>query len=144
MFRTSRNGFCLSESRMTHWFKEVGSNVGTWAKDAGSTYLAQGVQEKDPIKIAAGIPMAAGSALFESFDYLYAGIVDERMDVPTHTRTGRDVGLIMKNNVRHPVRTVLSGLRLLTDLPMDAGDVLFQFKHNSYATRSAINKTLAA
>ena len=142
--RITRNGFALRESRMIFWFKEVGSNVGTWGKDVGSTYLAQGVQERDPIKMVAGIPMAAGSAFFEGLDYLYAGVVDERLSPPSGTRVGRDISAIMKNNVVHPIRTIVSGVRLIGDIPLDIGDAAFRFKHNSYATRAAINKTLAA
>lgn len=144
MFKPFKSGIHSKESRLIGLFKEVGPNIGTWGKDVGQTYLAQGWQEKDPLKVVAGIPMAAGSALFESFDYLYAGIADEKMDPPMGSRTGRDIGLIMKNNVRHPIRTVLSGFRLFTDLPMDAGDILFRFKRGSAATRSAVQRTLAA
>ena len=119
------------ESRILCLFKELGPNVKTWGNDVGSTYIAQGFKEKDPIKQVTGIPMAVGSALFELPDYLWAGAVDEKLNNAEDIRTWRDIKAIGRNNVRHPIRTVLSGLRLISDVPMDVGDKLFGFKHRS-------------
>lgn len=149
MFRKSDTaGFSTRESRTLNLFKEVGPNIGTWGKDVGSTYLAQGWKEKDPIKVVAGVPMAAASTLFESLDYVYAGIADQKLETPTGSRTLRDIKEIGTNHVRHPIRTVLSGLRLISDVPMDIADGVIGFKHGGSAvraqTRHQISEALAA
>lgn len=92
--------------------------------------------------------MAALSLLFEAPDYVYAGIVDEKLKTPEGTLTGRDIKKIVTNNVRHPIRTLLSGIRLISDVPMDIADTMLGFKHNSTAmiqaqTRNELSRTLA-
>lgn len=133
LVRSSINGVSLRESRSIHLFKEVGSNLKEWGSDAGSTYIAQGWKEGDPIKMIAGIPMGLASVFTEASDYALAGIADQKLEASGELRTWRDIKEIGTNNVRHPIKTVLSGLRLISDIPMDGGDALFGFKHGTRA-----------
>jgi len=122
-----------AEKRPLHLFRELGPNIKTWGKDVNDTYLTGAWKSKDPIKRAAGLPMAAASTFFESLDYVYAGIADDHLEAPDGgiaARTRRDIGDIVKNNIRHPIRTLFGGLRLLTDVPMDTVDLLAGYRHS--------------
>lgn len=125
------------------WTKErrllrlkVAENMKTWAGDAGSTYLSNPAKERDPVKMGVGAVMAGASLVFEAPDYLWAGVANDSLEAPTGSRTMRDLKGIATNHVRHPIRTVLSGLRLLSDVPMDGVDALFGFRHG---TRSKVS-----
>lgn len=132
-----KNGLSLKESRLTFWFKEVGPNMKNWAGDAFRTYVGQGIEERNIVKIIAGVPMLIASVLAEASDYGFAGIADEPMEA-TNSRIGRDVDKIKQNHVRHPIRTVLSGTRLITSVPMDIGDDIFGFTHGTPSKTLAI------
>jgi hypothetical protein len=103
-----------------------------WAADAIDTYVVQGVEEGNIVKIVAGVPMLIASVFAEAPDYGFAGVADEPMEA-TNSRIGRDIEKIKENNIRHPIRTVLSGARLVTSAPMDIGDDIFGFTHKTLA-----------
>lgn len=125
-------------------FKELGSNAKTWANDMGGTYISGPLKDKDPIKLALGVPMAAASVLFEAPDYLYAGAVDNKLSPPTGImgRTRRDVSQLFDNVVHlRPLKTLTDGFRLISDVPMDGVDALAGFRDK---TRSQVSYALAA
>lgn len=107
--------------------------------DTKTTYIKNPIAEKDPLKVGVGALMALTSIPFELPDYAAAGIANESVKAPTGTRTWRDIKSMANNNVRHPIRTVLGGLRLIGDVPRDGIDLLFGFRHG---TRSQIQHTL--
>jgi hypothetical protein len=136
IFKVFQNGSSLRENRPVFIGREIGSNARTWFDDVNGTYIQQGIREKDPIKIGVGIPMAVASTFTELGDYLMAGAADQRLEPPSGLmgRTRRDIAAIAQNNIRHPIRTVLSGVRLISDVPMDGVDVFADYRHGSRAS----------
>ncbi len=126
-------------------FKEVGNNVGSYARDLNESYLSGPVKRGDPIQIALGVPMAAVSLVMEGPDQLWAGAVDTRLEHPNAImgRTRRDIGDLVDHAVHlRPLKTIADVFRLTGSVPLDAGDALIGFRSN--AVRSQIDYTLAA
>ncbi len=134
-FSAAANG----ERRILSFFKEVGPNLRVASKDMWGTYFKQGWKEKDPVKILAGPFAAAIYAITVLPDDVIGGAFDEKIERPTHTWIGRDIGLIAKNNVIHPIRTLLSAARLPGDAIMDVTDNLLGFKHQPIANLQHLN-----
>jgi len=85
--------------------------------------------------------MAAASAVFELPDYLWAGVANDPLAPPNdQSRTWRDIKSIGAKNVRHPIKTVLSGLRLFSDVPMDGIDRAFGFREETHSEVQRILK----
>jgi hypothetical protein len=127
-------GIHLREQRLIHLFKEVGPNLRTLGEDIKSTYITGPLQKKDPIQIGMAAPLVIASAIADGFDAAYAGIADQKIDAPDGGlggRTRRDLKEIMKNHIRHPIHTLLSGLRLISDIPMDTLDIVGGFRHGA-------------
>ncbi len=122
------------EHRFLHLFKEFGSNVKTWAGDAGETYIGKPVRNGNPIKTLAGAGMLVASTVLEATDYAAAGVFDQRLKAPTSvpfSRTRRDVGNLLTDVVHlRPIKSILDVVRLATtDVPMDGVETMLGFEH---------------
>lgn len=123
------------ESRMLHLMKEVGSNIGTWAKDAGTTYVSNPVREGNYPRAAVGAAMLPISTILEAPDYIVAGIVDQKLEPPPAVpfgRTRRDLGKLLSDVVHlRPLKSLADAARLaFTDLPLDGIETLGGFQHS--------------
>lgn len=122
------------EHRLLYLMKEVGNNLGTWGKDAGTTYVGDPVLQGNYPRAAFGAVMLPLSAIAEVTDYVIAGVVDQKLEAPPNVpfgRTRRDVGNLLKDAVSlRPLKTLADAARLVfTDLPMDSLDALGGFEH---------------
>lgn len=136
------------ENRLLCLFREVGSNVETWAGDAGETYVGKPVRNGNPIKTVAGAGMLLASTVLEAPDYLIAGAFDQKLEAPTSvpfSRTRRDVGNLLSDVVHlRPIKSILDVVRLATtDVPMDGVETLFGFEHTGSGVRSKSEKLFA-
>lgn len=124
----------LAERRPVFLFRTFGENLKSYGKDLDKQYLSGPYDRKDPIQKGLGPVMAAGSLILEGTDQLWAGVVDQRLDVPTGIagRTRRDIKLLLKDIVTlHPLRAIGDGFRLaFADVPLDIGDTVGGFRLN--------------
>ena len=120
-----------AERRLTHLFKEVGSNLSSWGKDAADRYVVGPVEQGNPVKAVMGSVMAVASTILEAPDAAVAGAFDNRVTYEGRTglRTTRDVGQFAKNVLTlHPIRAITDVWRVATtDIPLDLGDAVGGF-----------------
>ncbi len=133
--------FRIGERRLTHWFKEVGPNLKTLGGELKDT-VAEGVQGKDPIKLAMTPVVAAARVLLQGPDYVYSGIVDRKVEKVDGSETIHDLKSVGKDLVTlHPVRALIGALKLPGDLGMDVLKGIGGFQGK---TRAAAQHALAA
>lgn len=119
--KTTRCG----ERRLTYLLRNIGSNLKEYGGNAAEKYFKNPYRSKDTLKKITGPVMAAVSAVLEGPDQIIAGAIDQQVIRPSGPlgRIRRDSKQLMKDVFTfHPIRAVADGLRLPSDVILDAGD----------------------
>lgn len=128
----------IGEKRLVHWFKEVGPNVRTLGEQLKDT-VAEAAHDRDAIKVVMAPVAVAARVLLQGPDYLYAGIVDQKVEKVDGSETAHDVGQVFKNIVTlHPIRAVVGALKVPGDIGMDIIHAVGGFRGRA---RAALAKT---
>ncbi len=148
MFRSSRNGFSIRESRLTYERESsFGDHMKEYGRDVRDTYFTgkEGIVDQ-----TLGAVGAVANVALKGTDQLYKGIVGQRYNSP-HGIAGHTIAdtksLIKNVFTLHPLRALGDASSLVfSDVPMDAVNLLTGngLNNGRHSTRSAIDKTLAA
>jgi hypothetical protein len=148
MFRSSRNGFSLRESRLIYERESgFGEHMKDWGRDLKTTYF----EGKDNlVDQTLGAVAAAANVVLKGTDEVVKGVLKQPYN-PPHGIAGHTIAdaKSLIGNVVHlrPFRALGDAASLVfSDIPMDTvnlltGNGLNKSRHN---TRAAIDKTLAA
>lgn len=147
MFRFSKNGFSLKESRLLYERESTfGDHMKAYGQDLKETYIED---KADLVDRTLGIVGAAANVVLKGPDQLYKGIVGQPYNIPHgiagHTIT--DTKSLIKNVFTlHPLRALGDASSLIfSDIPMDAVNLVTGngLGHTRRNTREAIDKTLS-
>jgi hypothetical protein len=124
----------IGERRLIHWFKEVGPNVRMLGGELKDTAV-EAIRDRDPIKLVMAPVAMAARILLQGPDYLYAGVVDRKIEKVQGSETAHDVGRVLKDIVTlHPLRAAVGVLKLPGDVGMDIINAVGGFRGRARAS----------